>query len=96
VIAFIGDAPPVYNPGGRPCQIDDFAAEPGRWNSAGTQLLRAAIEQAKGRGAIQAVVVPPTAAGCWVITRTSPYLARDQDQAARGWSTARTGLIRRG
>jgi hypothetical protein len=57
VIAFIGDAPPVYNPGGRTCQIDDFAVEPGLWNSAGTQLLRAAIEQAKDRGAIQAVVV---------------------------------------
>lgn len=57
VIAFIVDAPPVYNPGGRTCQIDDFAVEPGRWDSAGTQLLRAAIDQAKRRGAIQVVVV---------------------------------------
>jgi GNAT superfamily N-acetyltransferase len=57
IIAFIGDAPRVYNPGGRTCQIDDFAVEPGRWSSAGTQLLRAAIDQARGRGAIQAVVV---------------------------------------
>jgi GNAT superfamily N-acetyltransferase len=57
VIAFIGDAPRVYNPGGRTCQIDDFAVAPGQWSSAGTLLLQAAIEQAKGRGAIQAVVV---------------------------------------
>jgi GNAT superfamily N-acetyltransferase len=57
VIAFIGDAPRVYNPGGRTCQIDDFAVEPGRWNSAGTQLLRAAIDQARDRGAVQVVVV---------------------------------------
>lgn len=57
VIASIGDAPAVYNPGGRTCMIDDFVVEPGRWNSAGTKLLRAAIEQAADRGAIQAVVV---------------------------------------
>lgn len=57
VIASIGDAPAVYNPGGRTCQIDDFVLEQGRWKSAGTQLLRAAIELAANRGAIQAVVV---------------------------------------
>jgi GNAT superfamily N-acetyltransferase len=57
VIAFIGDAPAVYHPGGRTCQIDDFVVEPGRWKSAGTQLLRAATELAASRGAIQVVVV---------------------------------------
>jgi GNAT superfamily N-acetyltransferase len=57
VIATIGAAPPVYNPGGPTCQIDDFVVEPGRWKSAGTQLLRAAIELAASRGAVQAVVV---------------------------------------
>ena len=57
VIASIGDAPPVYNPGGRTCQIDDFVVKPGRWKSAGTQLLRAAIELAASWGAIQVVVV---------------------------------------
>ena len=57
LIATIGDAPAVYNPGGRTCQIDDFVVEPGRWKSAGTQLLRAATELATSRGAIQAVVV---------------------------------------
>ncbi len=57
VIASISAAPPVYNPGGLTCQIDDFAVEPGRWKTAGTQLLQAAIELATSRGAIQAVVV---------------------------------------
>ena len=57
VIASVGDAPAVYDPGGRTCMIDDFVVEPGRWNSAGAQLLQAAIELAAGRGAIQAVVV---------------------------------------
>jgi GNAT superfamily N-acetyltransferase len=50
-------APGVYNPGGRTGQIDDFVVEPGRWNSSGIQLLRAAVEQAKDRGAIRVVVV---------------------------------------
>ena len=48
---------PFTTRAGRTCQIDDFVVEPGRWDSAGIRLLRAAIEQAKGRGAIQAVVV---------------------------------------
>jgi GNAT superfamily N-acetyltransferase len=57
VIASIGDAPPFYNPGGRTCQIDDFVVRPGRWKSAGTELLKAAIELAASWGAIQVVVV---------------------------------------
>jgi GNAT superfamily N-acetyltransferase len=57
LIATIGDAPAVYDPGGRTCTIDDFVAAPGRWATTGVQLLRAAIEDAAERGAIQAVVV---------------------------------------
>jgi len=57
VIASLTGAPPVYNPGGRTCQIDDFVVAPGEWNSSGAQLLMAAIELAVHRGAIQAVVV---------------------------------------
>jgi hypothetical protein len=53
----IGDAPGVYDPGGRTCQIDDFAVTPDRWATAGPLLLRSAIEQAAQRGAVQAVVV---------------------------------------
>jgi hypothetical protein len=57
VIALLGDAPGVYDPGGRTCQIDDFAVTPDRWATAGPLLLRSAIEQAAERGAVQAVVV---------------------------------------
>jgi hypothetical protein len=57
VIASLGNAPAVYDPGGRTCMIDDFVVEPGRWISTGTQLLKEAIELAAAQGAIQAVVV---------------------------------------
>lgn len=57
VIASLGDAPAVYDPGGRTCMVDDFVVEAGRWSSTGAQLLKAAIELAAHRGAIQAVVV---------------------------------------
>lgn len=57
LIATLGDAPPVYHPGGRTCTIDDFVVSPGRWANTGVQLLKSAIEHAKERGAIQAVVV---------------------------------------
>lgn len=57
LIATIGDAPAVYDPGGRTCAIDDFAVAQGRWTTTGVKLLRSAIEHAAERGAIQAVVV---------------------------------------
>jgi Acetyltransferase (GNAT) family len=57
LIATITGAPPVYDPGGRTCQIDDFAVAPGRWTTTGPLLLRSAIEHAADRGAVQAVVV---------------------------------------
>lgn len=57
IIAMITGAPPVYDPGGRTCQIDDFAVAPGRWDSTGRQLLTSALERAADRGAVQAVVV---------------------------------------
>jgi GNAT superfamily N-acetyltransferase len=57
VIAAVGDAPGVYDPGGRTCQIDDFVVAAGRWATTGVHLLRSAIEHAAGRGAVQAVVV---------------------------------------
>jgi GNAT superfamily N-acetyltransferase len=57
LIATFGDAPAVYDPGGRTCTIDDFVVAPGRWLTTGVQILRFAIEDAAKRGAIQAVVV---------------------------------------
>jgi ribosomal protein S18 acetylase RimI-like enzyme len=57
VIATIVGAPPVYDPGGQTCSIDDFAVLPGRWDSTGRQLLAAATAEAAERGAAQVVVV---------------------------------------
>ena len=57
LIATITGAPPVYDPGGRTCQIDDFAVASGRWATTGVRLLRSAIDHAAERGAVQAVVV---------------------------------------
>jgi hypothetical protein len=51
-------APPVYEPGGLTCLVDDFAvAGPELWGSVGLALLRALGEHAGRRGAVQAVVV---------------------------------------
>jgi GNAT superfamily N-acetyltransferase len=57
IIATLAEAPPVFDPGGQTCDIDDFVVAPGRWTTTGVQLLRSAIEHAAERGAIQAVVV---------------------------------------
>jgi GNAT superfamily N-acetyltransferase len=58
VIATLTGAPPVYDPGGATCQIDDFAVVPtARWESTGGRLLRAALAEAGRRGAVQAVGV---------------------------------------
>jgi hypothetical protein len=50
-------APPVYDPGGLTCLIDDFTVNEGLWLSAGMELLAAAREAARARGAVQVVVV---------------------------------------
>jgi GNAT superfamily N-acetyltransferase len=58
VIASLVDAPPVYDPGGQTCLIDDFVVyEPSDWAMIGTVLLIAAIQEARERGAVQTVVV---------------------------------------
>ncbi len=58
LIATLGPAPPVYDPGGPTCQIDDFTvSSPDRWPTTGISLLRAGLAEAARRGAIQAVVV---------------------------------------
>jgi hypothetical protein len=58
LIATLLPAPPVYDPGGLTCQIDDFAVvTAGRWPTTGVRLLRAGLAQASRRGAVQAVVV---------------------------------------
>lgn len=57
LVAQLGGAPAVYDPGGQTCDIDDFVVAPGRWATTGVQLLRSAIERAAERGAIQVVVI---------------------------------------
>ena len=58
VIGRLAPPPPVYDPGGAACMVDDFAvADPALWASAGRELLAAVEERARERGAVQVVVV---------------------------------------
>jgi GNAT superfamily N-acetyltransferase len=58
VIGALTTAPPVYNPGGPVCLIDDFAVEaPTHWPVIGAALFEAMQREAKGRGAVLIVVV---------------------------------------
>jgi hypothetical protein len=58
LIASVMPAPPVYDPGGLTCQIDDFAvATAAMWPTTGVELLNAGLAEAARRGAVQAVVV---------------------------------------
>jgi GNAT superfamily N-acetyltransferase len=58
LVATLDPAPPVYDPGGLSCDIDDFVVTPATaWATTGARLLRAALAEAGQRGAVQAVVV---------------------------------------
>ncbi|GHO49483.1 GNAT family N-acetyltransferase [Ktedonospora formicarum] len=58
VIASFVPAPPVYDVPGLTCNIDDFCVqEHEEWLRSGRQLLDAAMEEARKRGAAQVVVV---------------------------------------
>jgi GNAT superfamily N-acetyltransferase len=58
LIAELRPAPPVYDPGGLTCLVDDFVlADEARWDDVGSALLRRAGEEALARGAVQVVVV---------------------------------------
>jgi GNAT superfamily N-acetyltransferase len=62
VIARVVPAPPVYDPGGATCLIDDFTVdEPESWSEVGPQLLTFAQRWASERGAAQVVVVTAAA-----------------------------------
>jgi GNAT superfamily N-acetyltransferase len=51
VVAMLVLAPPVYDPGGVTCAMDDFCvATPDLWTTVGRELLEAAIERARPRG----------------------------------------------
>lgn len=56
--ARIVSAPPVYDPGGPTCVVDDFAVtDPDDWPEIGPALMRAIRDWAADRGAVQFVVV---------------------------------------
>jgi len=58
IFATLVSAPPVYDPGGAVCLIDDFAlSDSAGWSSFGAALLREVTAEAKWRGAILAVVI---------------------------------------
>jgi len=52
------DAPPVYDPGGKTCMVDDLTvALDADWPGVGSLLLAAVRRMARQRGAVQVVVV---------------------------------------
>jgi len=58
IIGALTKPPPVYNPGGPVCIVDDFAvATPEEWRAAGAALLTAITQEAQARGAVLMVVV---------------------------------------
>ena len=58
LVAMLFPAPPVYDPGGPTCSVDDFMVEsPELWDSVGRALLERVIAVTKERGAVQTVVV---------------------------------------
>lgn len=57
-IGRLTSSPPVYDPGGGTCVVDDFTvADTADWSTVGVDLLRAVRRIAQQRGAAQIVVV---------------------------------------
>jgi GNAT superfamily N-acetyltransferase len=57
-IGALTKAPPVYNPGGPVCLVDDFAvSKPEEWRVVGGALLAAISREAQTHGAVLMVVV---------------------------------------
>ena len=58
VIATVHSAPPVYDPGGQVCSVDDFVVSaPEQWQTVGVALLAEVKSQAKARGAVLSIAV---------------------------------------
>ena len=58
IMAIIHAAPPVYDPGGPVCSIDDFTvATPDIWPTIGSALLTVVTQQARERGAVLVIIV---------------------------------------
>jgi len=57
-VGVLHPAPPVYDPGGPTCTVDDFTVDdPARWVTTGAELLRELRSRAATLGAVQVVVV---------------------------------------
>jgi len=57
-IGVLHPAPPVYDPGGPTCTVDDVTVDdPHRWATTGADLLREVRSRAAALGAVQVVVV---------------------------------------
>jgi GNAT superfamily N-acetyltransferase len=88
-------APPVYDPGGLTCLVDDFAVEDAAaWEPAGLALLRDVSDAARRRGAVQVVVV----SGRHDEPKRRLLEAGGLVPATEWWlgATETTGIIRRG
>ena len=58
VIGLCRDAPPVYDPGGKVCSVDDFCVErPDLWATVGQALLDECGRVARRRGCVLQVIV---------------------------------------
>ncbi|MGI8687476.1 MAG: GNAT family N-acetyltransferase [Thermomicrobiales bacterium] len=58
IIGVLMSAPPVFDPGGLTCLVDDFVVlHAPDWQTIGVTLLHAAADAAKERGAVQVVAV---------------------------------------
>ena len=58
IMATVQEAPPVYDPGGPVCTIDDFTvATRDLWATTGLALLEAATAQARERGAVLMITI---------------------------------------
>lgn len=58
VIGTCRDAPPVYDPGGKVCSVDDFCVErPELWQTVGQALLDECARVAQRRGCVLQVIV---------------------------------------
>ena len=57
LVAALVPAPPVYDPGGLTCVIDDFVVpDRNEWVEAGKKLLEETQKQARAHGAVQSAV----------------------------------------
>ena len=58
LIATVITAPPVYDPGGKVCMIDDYVVEsPELWREIGTRLLEHCCDWARAQGCVLQVIV---------------------------------------